>query len=87
MYAYIFGLYIDIKAVDVREIQHIQITLKQGIEVHGYAEYADGVPAAGLEVSAEPDWWHCRYSADDCPIDEQGNFTLAELLTMATPVD
>jgi len=53
--------------------------LKKGIEVQGYAEYSDGVPAEGLEISPYPDWWHTNHCPEDYPIDANGLFTLRHI--------
>lgn len=61
-------------------IEYGEIVLKKGARVQGYAEYADGVPAAGLEISARPDWWHCTTVPEMVPIDANGIFTLTHIV-------
>jgi protocatechuate 3,4-dioxygenase beta subunit len=55
------------------------IVLKKGVEVQGYAEYADGVPAEGLEICPYPDWWHTNYCPEDYAIDANGLFTMPHI--------
>jgi len=60
-------------------IEFRQIVLKKGVAVKGYAEYLDGVPAAGLKVSARPYWWHCNHNPPTYEIDPNGYFTIAHV--------
>jgi hypothetical protein len=62
---------------DVLEIG--TIVLKKGVVVQGYAEYADGVPAEGLEICPYPDWWHTNYCPEDYRIDANGLFTIPHI--------
>ncbi|UCG59053.1 MAG: carboxypeptidase regulatory-like domain-containing protein, partial [Phycisphaerales bacterium] len=65
---------------DPNLIEYGEIVLKKGVQVQGYAEYADGVPAEGLEISARPDWWHCTTVPEMAPIDANGLFTLTHIV-------
>ncbi len=56
-----------------------KIVLQKGVDVNGCAQYEDGVPAADLQISAYPDWWHSNYCPEDYPIDANGHFTLRNI--------
>ena len=68
------------KLSDPDVIETSQVVLCKGIEVKGYCEYADGVPAHGLRISAHPNWWHCTYYPPIVDIDENGFFTLPQIV-------
>ncbi len=61
-------------------IETAQVVLRKGVEVHGYCEYADGVPAHGLSISAHPSWWHSNYYPPIMEIDPNGLFTLPHVV-------
>ncbi len=58
-----------------------EIVMRKGVSVKGYAEYADGVPAGDLWISAHPYWGHRGMaSRRTYPIDPNGYFTLYHVL-------
>lgn len=61
-------------------IPSVEIVLKKGDPVKGYAEYLDGVPAGGLGICANPDWWHSNYCPKAWPIEPNGFFTIDQIL-------
>jgi protocatechuate 3,4-dioxygenase beta subunit len=65
---------------DPTVIETGQIVLRKGVEVKGYCEYADGVPAHGLNISAHPQWWHCTFYPPITDIDPNGFFTLPQIV-------
>ena len=56
-----------------------RIVMHEGVDVKGYAEYQDGVPAEGLKISAHPQWWHSNYLPPSELIDSEGNFALGHI--------
>jgi len=69
-----------VKLNDPEVIQYGEIVLEKGVKVTGYAQYADGIPADGLKVSAKPDWWHCNSSTGNYPVEPNGFFTLENIV-------
>ena len=69
-----------VKLNDPEVIQYGEIVLKKGVKVRGYAEYADGIPAYGLKISATPDWWHCNTGTGNHPVEPNGFFTLENIV-------
>ncbi|MHC4130527.1 MAG: hypothetical protein ACYSSP_01075 [Planctomycetota bacterium] len=67
-------LVLTLKNPDVVETH--EIILRKGIRVRGYAEYSDGIPASGLDIIAQPDWWHSSHFAQRVTIEPNGFFTL-----------
>jgi RNA polymerase sigma factor (sigma-70 family) len=68
-----------IRLTDPNVIKQVQITLQEGQTVTGYAEYADGVSAKDIGISARPTWWHCNYSVLDNPVNADGTFSLKHI--------
>ncbi len=68
--------YVNVKLIDPNVIPQVQIVLNRGIDVPGFAEYADGLPAKGVRISVRPDWWHSSRDTMDFAVDAQGAFTL-----------
>jgi len=64
---------------DTSLIEHARIQLAEGTEVHGYIEYADGVPAGDVEVLAAPQWLNNSWFADFHQVDTNGYFTLKNI--------
>ncbi len=64
---------------DPNVVMQVRIVLAQGQQVHGYAEYADGVPATDVEIVARPAWWHCNYGVDGWKVGADGTFTLKHI--------
>lgn len=69
--------HVTMNLTDPDTIENAHIVLKPGVDVHGYAAYADGAPAEGLRISARPNW---AFGARDYPVDAQGNFTLQHIV-------
>lgn len=68
-----------VKLSDPNVLETCTIVMKKGIEVAGYAEYSDGVPAEGLEICPYPDWWHTNTSPEDYAIDANGFFIMPQI--------
>ena len=69
----------ELRLTDPNIIESVDIVLKKGKPVHGYAEYADGVPATDIQIGAQPAWWHCSGGGDHYPVREDGTFTLEHI--------
>ncbi len=69
-----------VKLNDPEVILYGEIVLRKGVKVRGYAEYADGIPADGLKISATPDWWHCMRGTGHHPVEPNGFFTLENIV-------
>ena len=65
---------------DPNVVETGQIVLPRGVDVRGYCEYADGVPATGLSISAHPDWWRSTTYPPIVEIDPNGGFTLPQIV-------
>lgn len=72
--------HLTVKLKDPNVIEYGRIVLKKGVEVKGYAEYADGVPASDIKVSAYPQWWQGFTSAGSYEVDANGNFTFEHIV-------
>lgn len=70
-----------VKLTDPDVIKSVQIVLKEGTKVQGYAYYSDGNPASDLKIIAGPDWWHCNYGVDGYPVDDNGSFELEHIVS------
>jgi hypothetical protein len=64
---------------DPNVVAQVKITLDKGEAVHGYAEYADGLPAKDVGIVARPAWWHCNYGVNHHNVDADGLFTLGHV--------
>ncbi|NQV34750.1 MAG: hypothetical protein HQ515_18795, partial [Phycisphaeraceae bacterium] len=69
---------VTLKLTDPNGIEQVRLVMKKGGGVHGYAEYSDGVPAEGVNVFLQPDWWRSQAVQiyNECLVDAQGLFTL-----------
>ncbi|MFH1371401.1 MAG: carboxypeptidase-like regulatory domain-containing protein, partial [Planctomycetota bacterium] len=65
---------------DTDVVESGRIVLQKGVDVNGYAEYKDGVPAADLKIEAYPDWWASYNSPEMHPIDANGVFILRHIV-------
>jgi len=65
---------------DTNVIELGQIVLQKGVDVKGYAEYKDGVPASELEIYAYPEWWGSGRMPERYPIDANGSFALRNIV-------
>jgi protocatechuate 3,4-dioxygenase beta subunit len=71
---------LTVELTDPDILESRQIVLKQGTRVKGYAEYSDGIPAGGLDIIAEPDWWHSTTYPSFVKIEPNGFFTLPHII-------
>ncbi|MHC4704423.1 MAG: carboxypeptidase regulatory-like domain-containing protein, partial [Planctomycetota bacterium] len=67
------------KLTDPQVIEYAEVAMQRGVQVQGYAHYADGVPAEGLSALAKPDWWNINQNNPMAPIDPNGYFTLEHI--------
>ncbi len=56
------------------------LVLEKGMDVEGYVEYADGVPATDIDIIAEPSWWHTNAVNYHQPVRADGTFTLHHII-------
>ena len=77
-YDYALGRLV-VRLTDPNVIEQAELVLKKGVEVSGYAQYADGAAATDVEIIAQPSWWHCNYMADGYETDDNGRFTLEHI--------
>ena len=70
-----------VRLTDPNRITPVTVILQKGEPVHGYVEYADGIPATDIEIVARPAWWHCNHTCDPYPVNSDGTF----VLTHTTP--
>lgn len=61
-------------------VEYAEIVMKKGTAVTGYAEYADGLPAAKVRVIASPDWWYSDRWPAIFTADSEGSFTLEHIV-------
>jgi hypothetical protein len=64
---------------DPNFIDHLRMTLRKGTTVVGHAQYSDGTPAQGLQISAMPDWWHSLHMPLASTVDSTGTFALEHI--------
>ena len=82
IYDYAFaGKNIKLNNPDV--IEKVEIVLEKGIQVEGYIEYADGIPATNFEVRAQPSRVKALPFANNFKVDESGYFTLDHIVPAA----
>lgn len=65
-----------VRLTDRNVVKQVQMVLERGQQVHGYVQYADGVPASDIEIVARPAWWHCNYGVQGDPVNPDGTFSL-----------
>jgi hypothetical protein len=75
-----------IKLTEPDVVEYAEIVMQKGADVKGYAEYSDGMPAAGLRVYAQPDWWNINVVPGIVDIEEDGSFTLGHITAGAYTV-
>jgi len=57
-------------------IEYGEVVLQKGLDIPGYACYADGLPAAGARISAQPKWWPWLSGMPFYAVEPNGFFTL-----------
>lgn len=70
-----------VRLTDPNRITPLTVVLHRGEPVHGFVEYADGIPATDIEILARPAWWHCNHTCYAYPVNPDGTF----VLTHTTP--
>jgi RNA polymerase sigma factor (sigma-70 family) len=70
----------DVPAVSADKPQKIVLVMDRGFDATGLAICADGKPATGWGIIAEPAWWSMNLIPPAAPIDASGNFTLHNIL-------
>lgn len=68
-----------VRLTDPNVVRQVRLVLAPGEDVHGYIEYADGMPATDVEVVARPAWWHCNYGLNGWKVKSDGTFTLKHI--------
>jgi protocatechuate 3,4-dioxygenase beta subunit len=56
-----------------------KITLTKGFEVNGLVQFAGGLPATDLKISAMPAWWLLPFTIQNYTTDFEGKFTLEHI--------
>jgi len=69
-----------VRLADPNVISEVTVVLAKGQSVVGYAEYADGVPAAEVKLSPSPQWWRCSHAVDSYKTDNEGIFTFDHIV-------
>ncbi len=72
--------HVQVRLADPNYTPDVTIVLKRGRSVHGYAEYSDGQPARGAELSVQPSWWHCMAGYDPFVVREDGTFSIPRIV-------
>jgi RNA polymerase sigma factor (sigma-70 family) len=65
---------------DPNVIRQVQIALEKGRDIQGYAHYADGTPATGIDITASPAWWRSNYVVPFAPLNPDGTFTFRHIV-------
>ena len=68
-----------VRLTDRNVIKQVQIVLERGQQVHGYVQYADGVPASDVQIVAQPTWWHCNAGVHGYGVNADGTFILEHI--------
>lgn len=66
----------NVRLTDPNTITEVTMVLYKGESIHGYMEFADGVPAPHMRLSAQPDWWHSNRGMTRYPANEDATFTI-----------
>ncbi len=69
-----------VRLTDPAVVTPVRIVLPQGVPVRGHVQYADGVPATDISITAKPVWWHTNYAVLSCPVSQDGTFTLKHIV-------
>jgi RNA polymerase sigma factor (sigma-70 family) len=69
-----------VRLTDPEVVTPVRIVLPKGRPVQGHVQYADGVPAADVSITAKPVWWHTSYAVLSCPVSQDGTFTLKHIV-------
>lgn len=64
---------------DVDAVTPVSMIMQEGQAIEGYAAYADGVPAAGVEIYVKPQWWHSSQPPQGHRVGPAGDFSLAHV--------
>ena len=65
---------------DANLIEVIDVVLKKGQKIRGYAQYQDGEPADDITIVPEPEWWHSDRWIPSFEVDPNGFFTLEHVV-------
>ncbi|NQV34818.1 MAG: sigma-70 family RNA polymerase sigma factor, partial [Phycisphaeraceae bacterium] len=64
---------------DTNIMEQRTVILKKGQAVHGFVAYADGAPAADVDIIARPTWWHSNWGVYGSPVNDDGTFVLKHI--------
>ncbi len=64
---------------DTDIIEQRTVVLKKGQAVHGFVAYADGEPAADIDIMARPAWWHSNWTVCGSPVQGDGTFEFTHI--------
>ncbi len=71
---------IEVFLADPNRIEVIEVILKKGQKIRGYAQYQDGEPADDITIVPEPEWWHANRWIPSFEVDPNGFFTLEHIV-------
>ena len=71
---------IEVLLEDPNQIEVIEVVLKKGQKIRGYAQYQDGEPADDITIVPEPEWWHTNQWIPSFEVDPNGFFTLEHIV-------
>jgi protocatechuate 3,4-dioxygenase beta subunit len=71
---------IEVFLADPNQIEVIEVVLKKGQKIRGYAQYQDGEPADDITIVPEPAWWHTNQWIPSFEVDPNGFFTLEHIV-------
>ena len=66
-----------IKCSDLAVPGYVQMELNPGMQVAGTVVYSNGVPAKGVRIVAQPNWWHNQTPIPGALVDAHGAFVLS----------
>jgi RNA polymerase sigma factor (sigma-70 family) len=69
-----------VRLTDPNVIRQIRIVLERGAPVQARVEYADGIPAANVEIAVTPAWWHCTHGLPGLKTGDDGVLTLEHVV-------
>lgn len=72
------GLEVFLEDPNVTEV--MDVVLKKGQKVRGYAQYQDGEPADDITIVPKPEWWHSDRWIPSFEVDPNGFFTLEHVV-------
>jgi len=69
-----------VRLTDPNVTTQVEIVLKRGDTIHGFAEFNDKIPAEGVKIGVQPSWWHCYSSQDLYSVNPDGTFAIPHIV-------